>query len=419
LLLFIYSLLQVPIVQAQLNSISAIQFSGNKVTKDRVLLQELTIRVGDPVDQEKLLASKQSIMDLGLFVSVTVDVSESGVVVFTVKEKHYVLLLPRFSQDSDTNKINPGARLTINNVAGLNQRLKLTYSRSDPEDADQGNQDELGVEFYYPKVNGSKYNLNTSFNIVQAPVQSLQAGVVVAEYDKHDMHFRFLVSRWWRKTAPSSGWLTGVGLHFEKHNYQYVSGINNLFIDDHALGIIGELAYIDIRDYLYSRSGVQYGYSIEQGLKFLGSDYAYTRHLLYYRRFMPLSRPHHNLNIQARLGFSDGDSNNLGEDVFEINGYGDLRAYKDQVSGDAFALFNIEYLRPLLGRNNMRGLLFVDAGNAYARNSDVDLSDLKWATGLGLRWRIKGFVDLDLSLEYAFNLDDNEDRAYFRTKGAF
>jgi outer membrane protein assembly factor BamA len=414
-----YSLLQVPIVQAQLNTISAIQFSGNKVTKDRVLLQELTIKVGDPVEQEKLLASRQSIMDLGLFLSVTVDVNESGVVVFTVKEKHYVLLLPRFSHDSDTNKINPGARLTINNVGGLNQRLKLTYSRSDPEDADQGNQDELGVEFYYPKIQGSKYNLNTSFNIVKAPLQSLQSGAVVAEYDKRDLEFRFLVSRWWRKTAPSSGWLTGVGMHLEKHDYQYISGINDLFIDDHALGVIGEIAYMDVRDYLYSRSGVQYGYSIEHGLKFLGSDYPYTRHLLYYRRYMPLSRPHHNLNIQARLGFSDGDSNNLGEDVFEINGYGDLRAYKDQVSGDAFALLNIEYLRPLMGRNQMRGLLFVDAGNAYASNSDVDLSDLKWATGLGLRWLIKGYVDLDLSLEYAFNLEDNEDRFYFRTKGAF
>ncbi len=418
-LLLVYLLLSISAVQAQADTISAIRFIGNNVTKERVLRQELTIKVGDPVDKASLQDSRQSIMDLGLFISVAVVVSEAGVVVFTVKEKHYVLLLPRFSQDSDTNEIKPGARLTINNVAGLNQRLKLTYIQSDPEKANHGKQDELGLEYVYPKINGSKYNLSTSFSVVRSPLQAQQSGTVVAEYEQSNIDARLFVSRWWKKKGPSSGWLMGLGVHVEEHDYRYVSGLNDAYIDDHAVSILGEISYIDVHDYLYSRTGVQYGYSVEQGLTFLGSDYKFNRHLFYYRRFLPLHEAHHNLNIQARLGFSGGDSNNLGEDVYDIGGYGDLRAYDDAVSGDAFVLLNIEYLRPVFDRKYVRGLLFVDAGNAYANSSDVDLSDLKWATGLGLRWRIKGFVKLDLSLEYAYNLEDKKDRLYFRTKGAF
>lgn len=414
-----YVLLQMSMAQAQPNTITAIQFVGNDTTKERVLRQELTIKVGDPIEHAAIQASRQSIMDLGLFKYVTVQVSSAGMVVFTVKEKHYVLLIPRFSHNSDTNEIKPGVRLTIDNVAGLNQRLKLTYIQSDPDDTDHGKQNEFGVQYYYPKISGTKYNINTSFRVVQSPLQYLQSGSVVSEYDKNDIDIRFVVSRWWKKTAPSSGWLTGAGMHFEMHNYDYLSGLNNVFIDDHAVSIIAEITYMDVHDHLYSRSGVEYGYSFEQGLEFLGSEYSFNRHLLFYRHFLPLKQAHHNINIQARLGFSGGDSNNLGEDVYEIDGYGALRGYDDPVSGDAFVLMNMEYLRPILNKNYVRGLLFVDVGNAYPNNTDVDFSDLKWAAGLGLRWRIKDFVDLDLSLELAYNLDDNEGRYYFRTRGAF
>ncbi len=412
-------MLPVAVARAQTAVISEIQFSGNHVTRERVLRQELTIKVGDPIDNAKLQASRQSIMDLGLFVSVLVDVDEDGVVVFTIKEKHYVLLLPRFSHDDDNNRINPGARLTVNNLAGLNQRLKLTYIQSKPEKADYGKQNELGVEFYYPKINGGTFNLTTSFNIRRAPIQYLQSNAVVAEYDSDELDLRFLVTRWWKRTGPSKGWLTGLGAGFQQKDYRYVSGLTGVFENDRAVSILGQVAFMDIHDYLYSRSGVQYGYNIEQGLKFLGSDYDYNRHLLFYRRYMRLQRAHHNLNVQLRVGLSDGDSDNLGEDVYEINGYGDLRAYTDAVSGDAFALLNIEYLRPVLDKNYVRGLLFVDVGNAYDRFSDIDLADLKWTTGFGLRWRIKGYVDLNVSMEYAYNLDENKSRFYFRTKGAF
>ena len=82
-------------------------------------------------------------------------------------------------------------------------------------------------------------------------------------------------------------------------------------------------------------------------------------------------------------------------------------------------LVNLEYLQPVFDRDHIRAVLFMDAGNAYARNSDLDFSAIKLATGLGIRWKIKGFVNLDLSMEYAFNHDSDSDRFYFRTSAPF
>ncbi len=412
-------LLPVMQVFAQAITISEIRFVGNKVTRERILRQELIINPGDTITPSQLEQSRQSILDLGLFKTVLVNISETGAVVFTVVEKSYLLLLPRFSHDSDRNRITPGVKLTVNNIAGLNQRLNLTYTQDDAEDAEDGKQDELSVGFFYPKVAGTLYNLNTSVNIRHAPLQSFQAGVPVADYKKDEFSISLLISRWLQKTAPSSGWLAGLGMRIAIRDYHYVSGLDNAFTDDRAISMLGQISYTDIHDHIYSRSGVQYGYQLEQGLELLGSDYQFNRHLLYYRHFLRLKREHQNLNIQARLGFSDGPSSNLGEDAYAIEGYGDLRAYNREVSGDAFALLNLEYLRPILGRKHIRSLLFVDVGNAYASNSEIDFTDLKWAGGFGVRWKIRRFVDLDLSLEYAYDFDNQNDKVYFKTSGAF
>jgi outer membrane protein assembly factor BamA len=419
ILILLSVILYAPVVFAEALTISEIQFKGNKVTQESILRQELTIKEGDPLDQEKIKASRQTVMDLGLFKSVDVEVTESGVVIYTVSEKHFILFLPRISYDSDENELKPGARLTVNNIAGLNQRMKLTYIQSDAEDADNGNRNELGLEYEYPKILGGPYNLRTSFNIVHSPLQYFQGGISVAEYKKNDLDFSFLVTRWFNKTGPSSGWVLGGGMRYVDHNYKYVSGMPGVFADDHAVSLLVSLGYTDLHDHLYSRSGVEYGYSIEQSAEFLGSEYQFNRHQFYYRQFMPLDRIHHNLNVQARIGFSAGASSNLDNDAYTINGYGDLRAYSEEVEGDAFMIVNLEYLRPVLGRNHIRSLVFVDAGDTFDNNSDISLSDLKWAAGFGLRWKIKSFVSLDLSMEYGRNFDSGENKFYFKTKGAF
>jgi len=407
------------IVAVERWQVTGITITGNKVTKERLILQELDFVPGDVINKDALERSRQSVMDLGLFEKVDAAVDDAGIVTIEIEEKSYVLLIPRISHDSEENRLEPGLKLTVDNIAGLNQRLQVTYKQSKTQEAIDGKQDELSIGFSYPKVGGSQYNLQTNIDSRQGPIQRINAGTVVSEYSKTSFGFTVLVTRWLVKIGPSKGWLSGFGINFDKRDYSYTSGTVGAFDDDKAISMLAQINFTDVRNLLYSLEGVEYGYNLQQGLEFLGSDYQFNRHLFYYRRYMQLHKKHHNLNFQARIGLSDGQSNNLDEGVYAIDGYGKLRGYRQEVEGDSYVLLNTEYLRPLFGRNHIRGLLFVDVGNAYAGNSDIDLTDLRWVAGSGIRWKIRKFVDFDLSLEVAYDFDNKDNKVYFKTGAAF
>jgi outer membrane protein insertion porin family len=65
-------------------------------------------------------------------------------------------------------------------------------------------------------------------------------------------------------------------------------------------------------------------------------------------------------------------------------------------------LFNAEFLFPLIEQQGIRGVLFFDAGNAYDNGDSIDLGDLKYAVGYGIRW----YSPMGpLRLEWGYNPD--------------
>jgi outer membrane protein insertion porin family len=74
----------------------------------------------------------------------------------------------------------------------------------------------------------------------------------------------------------------------------------------------------------------------------------------------------------------------------------------DRIGGNKMVLFNTELLFPLIKEQGIRGVLFFDAGNAYDNGESIDLSNLKYAIGGGIRW----YSPMGpLRLEYGFNPD--------------
>jgi len=72
----------------------------------------------------------------------------------------------------------------------------------------------------------------------------------------------------------------------------------------------------------------------------------------------------------------------------------------DLIGGNTMVTANAEYIFPLFPEQNIRGLVFFDAGNAY--KGRIDFSDLRTSAGTGIRW----FSPLGpLRLELGFNLD--------------
>jgi len=74
----------------------------------------------------------------------------------------------------------------------------------------------------------------------------------------------------------------------------------------------------------------------------------------------------------------------------------------DRIGGNKMVLFNTEFLFPLVREQGVRGVLFFDAGNAYDNGDNIDLGDLKYAVGGGIRW----YSPMGpLRLEYGYNPD--------------
>jgi outer membrane protein assembly complex protein YaeT len=80
------------------------------------------------------------------------------------------------------------------------------------------------------------------------------------------------------------------------------------------------------------------------------------------------------------------------------------------VGGEFFTVFNVEYTFPIFGE--LQGAIFTDAGNLLPTSEDIGLSDMRYAIGAGLRYKLPvGPIRLD----YGVNPDPHQ----FEDFGAF
>jgi outer membrane protein assembly factor BamA len=80
------------------------------------------------------------------------------------------------------------------------------------------------------------------------------------------------------------------------------------------------------------------------------------------------------------------------------------------VGGEFFTVFNVEYTFPIFGE--LQGAVFTDAGNLLPTSEDIGLSDMRYAIGGGLRYKLPvGPIRLDYGV--------NPDPRQFEDIGAF
>ena len=412
-----------PVSAQERGVITEIRFVGNEHTQPQIMLQEMAIKAGDLIDPERIERSRQAIMDLGLFKSVDavlVPEAMGAVLEITVNEKYYVIPLPRLDRSAEGD-ISYGGQLSLDNLWGLNQKLRLLYQAERGCCQSSHIVNTYSLEYSYPRVAGTDYGLGMTLTHEATPLtDTASSGRVVSEYEKGLEGLGVGVSHWLGKGGPSSGWSVGASSFWRYLSYTQQSGAPIVYGPQRLAGLGFSVGYTKVHDLLYSRDGVEFGINSEHGLVSLGSDTPYARNQLYYRQYRPVgSTPHTNLDLQVRLGVTAG-SVPIDTSPYGLGGSRDLRGYeKSSIEGRSFFVVNVEYLRPLFGHPAARGVLFMDVGNAYRDNRLLDLGNMESSVGFGLRYKFKSFVNLQLRADMAYAVGLSERKLYLGVNNTF
>ncbi len=208
---------------------------------------------------------------------------------------------------------------------------------------------------------------------------------------------------------------------------------------------IGFTQTLDLRKSpLVAPRGLVFDNTFDYATKAIGSDLEFVRttaHVSYYIPFAPAETEvqlnptadeqrsgfqrwfrQSMLAVGARVGVINGLNGtaipiderffNGGSTTVRSFGERDLGPHVngDPIGGEFFSVYNIEYTFPIFGE--LQGAVFVDAGNLLPSSSDAGFGDMRYAVGVGLRYKLPiGPIRLDYGV--------NPDRRVEEDFGAF
>ena len=391
--------------QADAPIIREITFEGNTTTRAKVMLREMVVGVGDKADPQRIEASRQAVLDLGLFHSVGVreEPVEGGVrLVFTVKEKWFILPLPRVGYDSDRH-LSIGGQLTWYDLFGLNQTLRANWVRSGGDTAGRGPTQRASASYDIPFLDDSPWALNVSGGRSRGPVTT------PTEYEEINENAGFIFTRALSGHPFSQGWRAGGGLQWQ---HEDTNGINAPSPLGHATALAGVASFRNLHYHVFSEEGTVFSVNTAFAVQDVASDYSYEQISSDWGRYMEIgTTPYQSLNVFASGGIRmQGPGRGS---AFAIGGRSTLRGYPSGVfEGNFYYRVAGEYLHPLHW-DWLRGLVVLEAGNAFLDPYHPNLRRVHTSLGLGLRARVTWLVNFEVEAGVAVPLDQRPEPRFF------
>ena len=81
---------------------------------------------------------------------------------------------------------------------------------------------------------------------------------------------------------------------------------------------------------------------------------------------------------------------------------------KEAIGGSQQLIITNELIFPVLADAGLKAVVFVDAGNAFTASGGIDLGDLRYAVGWGIRW-LSPMGPLRIEVGYPLDPKDGED----------
>ncbi len=79
----------------------------------------------------------------------------------------------------------------------------------------------------------------------------------------------------------------------------------------------------------------------------------------------------------------------------------------EPIGGSQQLILNNEFIFPVLADAGLKGVLFFDAGNAFSAKDGIDMGNLRYAVGAGIRW-LSPFGPVRIEFGFPLNAEPNE-----------
>ena len=395
-------------LELQINEgyINDIIIKGNEKTKDFVILRELEFSKGDVLNTRQMQKSFQKLVNLNLFKDFNPQLeraegTENGAnIILEVAEAKTGNLGTGVSwstKDGWLGFINIQER----NLLGKGQTLGFDWKF--------GGVTNYSLSFYEPWLMGTE----TSFGISLYDKKSDGEDSEDGEYEEHRRGGSIslghkLVEDWNGKVRFKIEDSTIDWIEDDKDGNEVVTSTEEASVRSLTLQVNRNTTNHPFNP----TNGAVDTFSIEYAGQMLGGDHNFTKYNADFRRFYPGFKNQHAWGLRLNAGTAQGNVPEL--EKYRLGGSETLRGYDNGTfAGEDMLLMKLEYRFPIV--ENFTGVLFTDAGNTWDQDDKIDLENLHYSYGAGLRMNTPiGQIRLD----YGFN-EDGKGQPHFSIGQSF
>ncbi|HEY1904485.1 MAG TPA: outer membrane protein assembly factor BamA [Myxococcaceae bacterium] len=403
--------------KGKLQTIDRIEITGNTKTRDKVIRRELRIYEGDLFNGSGLRRSKERVNALGFFETVEITykpgTDDSHVIVTVeVKEKSTGSFQVGFGFSSVESFIFT-AQVTQNNFLGWGQTVSISAQLSSLRQLVQ-------LSFYDPYFFDSDWIF--SFDVYRTQIdqfdftrQALGGSLGLGYHIWDDLIASVGYTREWVEASPGG---TGTGPNAGVINTNTTPLFGRFRTGTQITSAVRLSLAWDRRDNrLFPTRGFYQFASAEFAPDWLGGDLNYARYSFFSRFYFSLP-----LTMVFKTNLTLGYIANLDpnrrlpvSELYYLGGINTVRGYSLSsisptilvptcnrpdcpatpfvVGGNKQFVLNLELEFPIVPKVGVKGVVFVDAGNAFAvdarffedKQHSLPLG-LFWSTGFGIRW---------------------------------
>lgn len=375
----------------------SIIITGNNRTRDKVIRRELRVYEQELYSGKALKKGIRNLYRLDFFKDIKVDTVEGSaddkiILTLDVKEKP----TGQFMFGGGYSSIDLGyvtAAIAQNNLFGRGQKLQLkgtvaaestTYTLSFTEPYLFDTSISAGFDIYDQKRELDDYDKHSQGARARLGLSVYEDTRLYLSYNYDVTDIDITASRVWNEEE-------------QEYEYEGVSeSIVNMEGENTTKSTKATLRY-DSRDRILNPTeGSLDSISIEYAG--FGGDIAFTKYIARSGWYFPFLFGTVGL-IHGKAGLVHENPDGFLPDFkkFYLGGINSVRGFRwrdihaedeegEKIGGTRFVQTNLEWIIPLAKDAGLVGVLFVDAGNVFGENEEVELKDTREGGGLGIRW---------------------------------